>query len=42
MYVYWLDALIDCINCLVGVLGGHAGLMVVMPSLTPQFCMGVT
>jgi hypothetical protein len=24
------------------ILGGHAGLMVVMPSLAAQFCMGVT
>jgi hypothetical protein len=40
--VYWLDALSDCINCSVGILGGHAGLIVVMPSLTSLFCMGVT
>jgi hypothetical protein len=37
--VYWLDALIDCS---VVILGGHAGLMEVMPSLAAQFCMGVT
>jgi hypothetical protein len=42
MNVYLLDALIDCIKCLVVILGGHAGLMEVMPSLTSLFCMGVT
>jgi hypothetical protein len=38
--VYWLDALIDCIDCYVVILGGHAGLMVVMPSLTSLFLYG--
>jgi hypothetical protein len=31
-----------CIDFYVVILGGHAGLMVVMPSLTAQFCMGKT
>jgi hypothetical protein len=43
VYVCVLALCIDgCINCSVGILGGHAGLVVVMPSLTSQFCMGVT